>query len=105
MAPLFSLALIAIIPLFPILGIHILRYILRTAGDLLRRRTIARRELILQRVRLDEQQLSSARQASQKAEDEDWERVGSGAGGTSVVGDAHQEKGYAAVIGFFHPFW
>jgi alpha-1,2-mannosyltransferase len=99
------LALIAAIPLVPIVGVYILRFILKTAGDHLRRKTSARRELITNRVEADAQQLHSAPHASQKPEDEDWERVESYAVGTAVNGDTHQEKDYAGVIGFFHPFW
>jgi alpha-1,2-mannosyltransferase len=105
MATLFLLALIAAIPLVPILGVYIVRLILRIAGDQLRRRTRARRELILQRVKLDEKNLSANSQESPRTEDEDWERVESYAVGAAVKGDVPQEKDYAGVIGFFHPFW
>lgn len=105
MAALFLIALIAAIPLLPVLSVFFLRFFLRNAGDHLRRRTSARRELILQRVKLDEQQLSPKLQASPRTEDEDWERVESYAVSKSVQGDIHQEKDYAGVIGFFHPFW
>jgi len=105
MAASIFLALIAAIPLLPLLSLYLIRLLLRTAGDRLRRKTSARRELILQRVKLDEQQFSSTQQTSQRTEDEDWERVGSYAVGTAVNRDAHQEKDYAGVIGFFHPFW
>lgn len=105
MAALFILALVAAIPLLPILGAYILRFILRKAGDHLRRKTSARRELILQRVRVDEKELSSKPQASQKADDEDWERVESHAVGAAIEEAGDQEKDYAGVIGFFHPFW
>jgi alpha-1,2-mannosyltransferase len=105
MATLFLLALIAAIPLVPIVGVYILRLILRIAGDQLRRRTRARRELILQRVKLDEKNLSAKSQESPRAEDEDWERVESHTVGVAVKGGVPQEKDYAGVIGFFHPFW
>ena len=111
MAALLIPALIASISLFPLLVVYILRFLLRTAGDHLRTRTSARRELILQRVNLDEQQLqqqhevSSTRDAPQRTEDEDWERVESYAASTAEKRATSQEKDYAGVIGFFHPFW
>ena len=105
MAVLLISALIASISLLPLLGVYILRFLLKTAGDHLQRRTSARRELILQRVKLDEQQLSSAREAPQRTEDEDWERVESYAASTAEKRATSQEKDYAGVIGFFHPFW
>ena len=104
MAPLIFLLLIGAIPLFPILGLHLVRFLLRSIGKHLRRKTNARRELILERVLLDEQ-LSSTPPAATKAEDEDWEQVESYAVGTAVNGDVHQDKDYAGIIGFFHPFW
>lgn len=105
MATIILLLLIGAIPLFPILGLYLLRLLLITAGDRLRRKTSARRDLILERVKLDEQRLAPTPQASPKTEDEDWERVESYAVGTAVNGDVHQDKDYAGVIGFFHPFW
>jgi hypothetical protein len=105
MATLFFLAMIAAIPLVPILGVCVLRFILRIAGDHLRRRTSARRQIILQRVKVDEKILSANLQESPRTEDEDWERVESYAIGAAVKGDVPQEKDYAGVIGFFHPFW
>ncbi|ERF68075.1 hypothetical protein EPUS_08511 [Endocarpon pusillum Z07020] len=104
MAVLLVPALIASISLLPLLGLYILRFLLKTAGDHLRRRTSARRELILQRVQLDEQHLSSTREAPQRTEEEDWERVESYAASTAEKRATHQEKDYAGVIGFFHPF-
>jgi alpha-1,2-mannosyltransferase len=105
MATLTFLLLIGAIPLFPILGLHLLRFLLRSVGNHLRRKTDARRELILERVKLDEQQLSPTLPAATKTEDEDWEKVESYAVGTARNGDAHQDNDYAGIIGFFHPFW
>lgn len=98
-------ALIAAIPLVPILTAYILRFILKNAGDHLRRKTSARRDLVLQRVKIEEQQVRSNLQTSQRTEDEDWERVESHAAGTAIGGDVPQEKDYEGVIGFLHPFW
>lgn len=105
MATIFFLLLLSAIPLVPILGAYILRYLLRIAGNHLRRRTRARRQLILDRVKEDEEQLSSTTRPSPRSEDEDWERVESHAANTAVKGEIRQDKDYAGVIGFFHPFW
>jgi hypothetical protein len=104
MAPLIFLLSISAIPLFPILGLHLVRFLLRSVGKHLRRKTNARRDLILERVVLDEE-LSAPPSAPTKTEDEDWEQVESYALGTAVNGDVHQDKDYAGIIGFFHPFW
>jgi hypothetical protein len=105
MASIFLLALVAAVSLFPLLSGYIIRFVLRTAGDHLRRKTSAKRELITQRVRVDEEELSSGSQSPGRKEDEDWERVESYAVGTAANGAVPQEKDFAGVIGFFHPFW
>ena len=105
MGAIFILGLIAAVSLVPFVGVFFLRLILKTVGDRLRRRTSARRELIYQRVELDEQQLQSRPQALQKTEDEDWERIESYATCTMPNGDVPDGKDFAGVIGFFHPFW
>lgn len=105
MAAPFVLACVSIISLLPFLGAYIVRLLLRTAGQRLRRRTSGKRALIFQRVKVDERQLRSNAARAPKHEDEDWERVESYAAGTAVNGDAYQEKDYEGVIGFLHPFW
>jgi alpha-1,2-mannosyltransferase len=105
MGAIIVLGLIAAVSLSPVLGSYLLRLLLRTVGDHLRRKTSARRDLIFQRVELDEQQLQSRPQPSQRTEDEDWERVESYAAGTAANGVVPDGKDFAGVVGFFHPFW
>ena len=104
MGAIFVLALVAAILLPPVLAAYVLRFILRTVGNHLRRKTSTRRELIFQRAELDEQEVHSNQQPH-KTEDEDWERVESYATGTVTNGGVPDDKDFAGVIGFFHPFW
>jgi alpha-1,2-mannosyltransferase len=101
----FILVLLAAIPLVPILGGYLLRLVLRAGGDHLRRKTSARRDLILQRVKVEEVQLQKVSKPSPRIEDEDWEKVESHSTGTAPNGDVPKERDYYGVIGFFHPFW
>lgn len=104
MAALFFFTLIAAIPVVALSGPYILRFLLRIAGDSLRRRTRARRQLILERVKVDEERFFNP-SSPQRTEDEDWERVESDAASAAVKGVMHQDKDFAGIIGFFHPFW
>lgn len=105
MAAIFLLALVAAISLSPVVGAYVLRLALRTVGEHLRRKTSAKRQLIFHRVELDEQQEVHADQHAHKTEDADWERVESYATGTATNGGVPENKDFAGVIGFLHPFW
>lgn len=76
----------------------------RTIGWFLHRKTIARRELIAARVRVEENDLKSKGARSGSSEDNDWERVESY--GASIPGTEDKENGqWDGIVGFLHPFW
>ena len=105
MPGIFFFALLAAFPLIPILLKILARRSLRLVGWSLRRRTSNRRELIVSRVRKEEEVYQSRQKGSPKAEDEDWERVESYAAGTTPNGEVPRDVEWEGVIGFLHPFW
>jgi alpha-1,2-mannosyltransferase len=83
---------------------YVLRAALRSAGWFLKNRTNGRREVILSRVRLEEEDYRSKNPSSTAGpEDEDWEKVDS-APGVAKNGEPLGEN-WEGIIGFFHPFW
>lgn len=74
-----------------------------TVGWYLRRRTAARRTLILARARLEESQLQLREQQSPKLEDGEWEKVEKYALGSAPNGGEADDE-WEGIIGFFHPF-
>jgi alpha-1,2-mannosyltransferase len=70
----------------------------------LQRSTAARRELILARIGVEEQDYHSKIRHSPKSDDGDWEKVESYASGSAPDGGKLQEN-WKGVVGFFHPFW
>lgn len=70
----------------------------------LQRSTAARRELILARIEVEEQDYQSKLRHSPKSDDGDWEKVESYASGSAPNGGKSQDC-WKGVIGFFHPFW
>ncbi|QKX56225.1 uncharacterized protein TRUGW13939_03326 [Talaromyces rugulosus] len=82
---------------------YVLRAALRSAGWFLKNRTNGRREVILSRVRLEEEDYRSRNPYSTAGpEDEDWEKVDS-APGVAKNGEPLGEN-WEGIIGFFHPF-
>lgn len=95
--------------------------VFRSVGWLIRRRTRSRREYVIARARLEEEETRASRLkgsaqslARSQAEDEDWEKVDSSGGAkTSSSSDSGASGGvegsktddWDGVIGFFHPFW
>ncbi|KAL4956960.1 hypothetical protein BDW69DRAFT_59002 [Aspergillus filifer] len=105
-----AIALLATCVLLPQFSLGILRVVLRSVGWVIRKRSQARREAILARVRADKEDLlkKQAKVASAgatPADDEDWEKVDTASSGDSS-GSASQQGSddWAGVIGFFHPF-
>lgn len=100
----FLLILIGLVSATPFLTAFTLSYALRIVGWSLRRKTQGRRELILSRVRIEEEEWLSRQKNSQKAEDEDWEKVEGYSAGTAPNGGSAGAD-WEGVVGFFHPFW
>ncbi|KAL2808718.1 hypothetical protein BJX63DRAFT_20744 [Aspergillus granulosus] len=112
------IALLAAFVLLPQFPLGLLRLVLRGVGWVIRKRTQARREAILARVRADEEelrskQLKAASTRTASADDEDWERVdtsnGSNSGESSGIGGnqpSQQSRNdeWSGIICFFHPF-
>ncbi|KAL3463193.1 hypothetical protein BJX64DRAFT_257799 [Aspergillus heterothallicus] len=112
------IALLAAFVLLPQFSLGLLRLVLRGVGWVIRRRTQARREAILARVRADEEGLSSKQPKPTSAggtlaDDEEWEKIdtsnGTNSGESSGINGSqtsqqskHDE--WAGIIGFFHPF-
>ncbi|OJJ02911.1 hypothetical protein ASPVEDRAFT_194217 [Aspergillus versicolor CBS 583.65] len=108
------IALLAACVLLPQFSLGLLRVVLRGVGWVIQKRTQARREAILARVRVDEEGLlakqpKTASTSATSAEDEDWEKVDTSTSGDSSgrVSQSSQQSGkeeWAGIIGFFHPF-
>ncbi|KAJ5736782.1 CAZyme family GT4 [Penicillium malachiteum] len=106
--------------LLPRLAGTLLGLVFRSAGWLIRRRTRSRREYVIARARLEEEEhrvprpkSSTNSLARSQAEDEDWEKVDSSSGAKTVSsndnGDGSKNEGttpddWDGIIGFFHPF-
>ena len=74
-------------------------------GWSLRRRTSKRRELIVSRVKTEEEASQADWRGPAETEDEDWEQIESHAAGTAPNGELLREAEWEGIIGFFHPFW
>lgn len=98
------LILFASVLLIPTLTGYVLKAALRSAGWFLKNKTNGRREVILSRVRIEEEEHRSKQPSSTAGpEDEDWEKVPS-APGVANNGEPYGED-WEGIIGFFHPFW
>ncbi|KAL2864627.1 alpha-1,2-mannosyltransferase ALG11 [Aspergillus lucknowensis] len=111
------LAACVVLPQFPL---GLLRFVLRGAGWAIRKRTQARRDAVLARVRADEEVLLSKRPnaastSASSGDDEDWEKVDTSSGSNPNLGGSFgslcsqkpQQSGsekWTGIIGFFHPF-
>ncbi|RDW60360.1 alpha-1,2-mannosyltransferase ALG11 [Aspergillus mulundensis] len=105
------IAFLAACVLLPQFSLGLFRVVLRGMGWVIRKRTQARREAILARVRADEDLLSKqpkvASTSAMLAEDEDWEKVSSGDSSSGSASQSFQQAGvdeWTGIIGFFHPF-
>ncbi|KAL8973746.1 MAG: hypothetical protein Q9197_002010 [Variospora fuerteventurae] len=74
-----------------------------TVGWSHRRRTRARRDLILARVKVEESQYQLSAQQSPRSEDGEWEKVDKHADGSAPNGKESGNE-WEGIIGFFHPF-
>jgi alpha-1,2-mannosyltransferase len=99
------IAVLAALPLMPFLVKILVRRSLRLVGWSLERKTSKRRELIVSRVRNEEDTYQSAPNSLPKADDEDWEKIESYAAGTAPNGDLPTDVEWEGIVGFFHPFW
>ena len=100
-----ALRLIALISLTPFILKYLIRLTFRCIGWSLQRKTKKRRELILSRVKSEEQAYQSGQENPQRSDDEDWEKIESYAAASAPNGDLPSDGDWEGVIGFFHPFW
>ncbi|KAL4900536.1 hypothetical protein BDW74DRAFT_161600 [Aspergillus multicolor] len=105
------IAFLAACVLLPQFSLGLLRVVLRGVGWVIRKRTLARREAILARVRAAEDLLSKqpklASTSATAVEDEDWEKVSSGDSTSGSASQNSQQAGadeWTGIVGFFHPF-
>ena len=70
----------------------------RAFGSYLKRKTTARRQAVLKRVKIEEQAVESFYRRAQKGGDDGWKTTESGNGGQAA-------SDWEGVVGFFHPFW
>lgn len=82
----------------------VIRFVGQTIGWYLHRKTSSRRELIIARVKVEEDEYRAKERKSPKSEDEEWERIESHGARTPKTGDKANAE-WDGVIGFFHPFW
>lgn len=92
--------------LLPVVSGYTIRSILRSVGWSIQNKTKARREVILSRVRVEQEELRSSQakvSAGGSPEDEEWEKVDEGPLGIAGNGQPLGDE-WEGVIGFFHPF-
>lgn len=73
-------------------------------GWSLRRRTRARRDILLARVKFEQSQYQLSAQQSTRSDDGEWEKVEKHAAGSAPNGKDPGDD-WEGIIGFFHPFW
>jgi alpha-1,2-mannosyltransferase len=100
------LALLAASFVLPTVTGYALSYVLRGIGWSIKNKTKGRRELILTRALIEEEEFRSKENKSSNggAEDEDWEKVDNSILGTAGNGEPLGDE-WEGIIGFFHPFW
>lgn len=94
-------ALLTICLVTPTLAGYVSRSIFRGIGWYVQGKTKGRRDLIVSRVRADEEHFRTQRSRRSGAEDEDWEKVEE----CYPAGTAPKPDDWEGIIGFFHPFW
>jgi alpha-1,2-mannosyltransferase len=89
-------------------GIYFLLFVLQSLGWYIKSKTQGRREVILNRVRIENEEYERKRRRSPSGasgEDEEWEKVDA----TTCIGIAQNGEPlgdeWEGIIGFFHPFW
>ena len=97
-------ALLAVCLVIPALAGYVSRFIFRSIGLYVQGKTKGRRDLIISRVRAEEEEYQAQRSKGTKAEDEDWEKVECYPAGTAPNG-ATEGEDWEGIVGFFHPFW
>ena len=93
-------AVLALIPLLPLILILCVRLLLCALGWYLQAQTTARKTALIDRVK-NEQADISEKQVSREVED-GWEKIEESAtaeNGKPILDD------WSGVVGFFHPFW
>jgi alpha-1,2-mannosyltransferase len=93
-------AVLAAVPLLPLIFIFLLQLSLRGLGWYLQAQAAPRKAAVVDRVRA-EQAAKAKEQVSQEAED-GWEKIESS--GTAENGKPLSDD-WSGIIGFFHPFW
>lgn len=91
----------------PKVGFYFLAYLLRSLGWSIKSKTQGRRELILSRVQIENEEHQSRRRRPSpgtSGEDEEWEKVDTNVVGTASNGEPLGNE-WEGIIGFFHPFW
>lgn len=94
-------ALLAAVPVLPVVFLLLARLALRALGWFLQDRTKDRRAAIVAKVQRDRAAFGESQQTSQEVED-GWQNVEKA--GIADRGKPAQD-GWAGVVGFFHPFW
>lgn len=95
-------AVLAVAPLLPLIGLLFLKLSLRSVGRALQIKGEDRRNAIVSRVRRDRDAVRES-QIAQDVNEDGWETVEKAAG-TAENGKAMQHD-WDGVVGFFHPFW
>lgn len=101
------LAVVATLLVAPKVAGYALSYVLRAVGWSIKNKTKARREQILSRACIEEEELRSKQAKSSSGattEDEDWEKVDNSVPGIAGNGEPLGDD-WEGIIGFFHPFW
>lgn len=97
----YSLAVFVVLVSTLVAAPFVVRFTGEAIGWYLRRRTSARKELILARVKVEEDDYKSKERRLAKSKDEEWERIDARTQRTAK----NASEDWEGVIGFFHPFW
>ena len=91
-----------------ILALLVGRWLIYTTGKAigacLKRKTAARRQSILKRVKVEEEAVESFYRHSRRSEDDDWEKIEKN-GTKSATNGGQADNDWEGIVGFFHPFW
>lgn len=101
MAASMFLALLAIIPLLPIISLWLIKILIRAIGWFLESQGRDRRAAIVAKITKDRNAIAEGQHLSSEA-DEGWEKIESTA---SAENGQPLRDSWSGIVGFFHPFW
>ena len=95
-------ALLAVVPLLPLVFILLVQLSLRFWGWYLQVHTSDKKAALVNSVKQERSETSEIQPTSQEEAEDEWEKVEKA--GTADNGKPVQDD-WSGVVGFFHPFW